>query len=134
MTRHNPELPYDVHSTIDAVAESMARQIEHALAENAREIDRRLDTNRFQEIYDMLCFKVKKRIASREYQEDLQESDDKIYILYPERRYVSAETILQWARDAFADNEIDHEPEDLEDAIDMLDGAGLVTFGKRKRK
>lgn len=70
MVRHNPELSYDVRSTIDAVAASMARQIEHALIENAREIDRRFNANQLEKICDMLRFKVEKWIASREYQEN----------------------------------------------------------------
>lgn len=51
----------------------------------------------------------------------------RIDLVYPEERSVDADTILGWARDAYANGEIDHEPEDLLDAIDMLEDAGEIT-------
>lgn len=54
-----------------------------------------------------------------------------VHILYPEDRWVSPEKIMLWAKDAYADGEIDHEPEDLEDAIEMLQDAGIITVPKK---
>jgi hypothetical protein len=52
----------------------------------------------------------------------------RIRILYPDRREVSAEQIVTWARDAFANHDIAINPICLADAIASLEDAGLVTF------
>ena len=53
-------------------------------------------------------------------------------ILYPERRTVSPETIIGWARDAVADGEASADDFDgsLESAKAILEDAGLVTFAR----
>jgi len=55
-----------------------------------------------------------------------------VQVLWPEKRWVTESVIMNWARDAFANRKIDHKPEDLEDAIVMLNDAGLITTGKKK--
>ncbi len=61
-----------------------------------------------------------------------QDQDDvMVQLLYPERRKVSASKIIMWAKDAYADGDIDHEPENIEDAIEMLQDAGIITVSKK---
>ena len=54
-----------------------------------------------------------------------------IYIIYPERRTVSPTMIMSWAKDAFANGQIDNTAEDVEDAIFLLSDAGLITVQDR---
>lgn len=48
-------------------------------------------------------------------------------LLYPEERIVDADTLMTWAHDAYANGEIDRAPQDLEDAIALLEDAGEIT-------
>jgi hypothetical protein len=57
----------------------------------------------------------------------VEEEELKIHILYPDDRMVPGSQIMSWAEDAFANGEIDHKPEDLFDAIAMLNDAGIIT-------
>lgn len=52
-------------------------------------------------------------------------------ILYPERRVVSEEQLLGWAKDAFANGQIPSF-ETFEEACACLADAGLVTFAEEK--
>ena len=54
-----------------------------------------------------------------------------IYIIYPERRTVSPTMIMSWAKDAFANGQIDNTADDVEDAIYLLENAGLITVQDR---
>lgn len=53
---------------------------------------------------------------------------DVLAVLWPERRNVPSETLLMWAKDAFANNEIEREPIDAHDAAALLHDAGLITL------
>ena len=57
----------------------------------------------------------------------LVEDEGKIHILYPDDRWVPESQIMSWAEDAFADGDIEHKPEDLWDAINMLNDVGIIT-------
>ena len=48
-------------------------------------------------------------------------------IIYPRNARVSGDTLLTWARDEEPDTEF----ATIDDAIDFLDDAGLVTFARR---
>lgn len=50
-----------------------------------------------------------------------------IYVIYPEEKIVTPEQIIAWAKDAYANDEVDHEPEDLQDAIYLLADCGHIT-------
>lgn len=54
-----------------------------------------------------------------------------IYIIYPERRTVSPTLIMSWAKDAFANGQIDNTADNVEDAIYLLENAGLITVQDR---
>jgi hypothetical protein len=49
-------------------------------------------------------------------------------ILYPDKRTVSAATVIGWAQDYLADANTPNPALDLDEAIRILDDAGLVTF------
>lgn len=53
---------------------------------------------------------------------------DVLAVLWPERRNVPAVTILMWAQDAYANNEIERAPIDAQDAAALLHEAGLITL------
>jgi len=58
----------------------------------------------------------------------------KFYIIWPERRFVSEETIAMWFSDALANEEIDAELARVTDPEMMareLHYAGLITLGRR---
>ena len=60
---------------------------------------------------------------------------NQFYIVYPEQRTVSAETIVVWYNDAVASNEIDGDVidafsrEDATLAALAMEDAGLITLG-----
>lgn len=54
-----------------------------------------------------------------------------VYLLYPERRNVSEETIMMWASDAYDNGEIDYLPLTLEDAIVELQDIGHITVQRK---
>lgn len=54
---------------------------------------------------------------------------DVLAVIWPERRNVSAATMLLWAQDAYANNEVDRAPDDAADAAALLHEAGLITLG-----
>lgn len=53
-----------------------------------------------------------------------------IPILYPAKRNVSAGTLIGWAQDHLTDASESNPALDLEEAIRILDDAGLVTFAR----
>jgi hypothetical protein len=53
-----------------------------------------------------------------------------IRVIWPEHRLLSADDVLMYARDAFANGEADREPEDVADAIAILNDLGHFTFHK----
>ena len=57
-------------------------------------------------------------------------TEGEVHLIYPDDKWVSEEKIMGWAEDAFADGDIDHKPENLEDAIEMLNDAGIITTHK----
>lgn len=51
-------------------------------------------------------------------------------VLWPEKRMVSAETLIEWAADDVANGECEGPPpENVEDAIAILNETGSVTLG-----
>jgi len=66
---------------------------------------------------------------------DVESAGDEqmVSLLYPDRREVAASEIMQWAEDAYSDGKIDHKPENLQDAIDMLSDIGFITVAREKR-
>ena len=54
-----------------------------------------------------------------------------IHLLYPEKRKVSEETLMIWAKDAFANNETEEIAETVEDAIRILEDIGHITVDRR---
>ena len=54
-----------------------------------------------------------------------------IKLIYPEKREVSEETLLIWAKDAFADGETEEIPETVDDAIRILEDIGYITINRR---
>lgn len=60
------------------------------------------------------------------------EGEEMYDLLYPEERKVSHSTIMSWAEDAFANDQIDHKPVDIRDALDQLEDAGIITTKKRR--
>lgn len=50
-------------------------------------------------------------------------------LIWPERRTVADHVVLGWAKDAFANGEIGEAPRSAAHAANLLDQAGLVTFG-----
>lgn len=53
---------------------------------------------------------------------------DVLAIVWPDRRNVPLATVLSWAQDAYANNEIDRAPESACDAAALLHDAGLITL------
>jgi hypothetical protein len=53
-----------------------------------------------------------------------------IPIVYPEKRTVSAATLIGWAQDQLMDANEPNPTLTLEEAIRILDDAGLVTFAR----
>lgn len=51
----------------------------------------------------------------------------RISIIYPEYRTITAAQIATWASDAYANGEIARPPRNLGDAIALLNDAGLIT-------
>ena len=51
-------------------------------------------------------------------------------LIYPETRTISEDQLIVWANDAYENGEVEHAPESLQDAIEMLEDAGLVTVKK----
>lgn len=56
-----------------------------------------------------------------------------VELLYPEASSVSEERIMGWAADAFANGEIARPPSNLDDAIEQLHEAGLITACRRDK-
>jgi hypothetical protein len=55
------------------------------------------------------------------------------FLLYPERKVVTATRILGWYSDALADGEVEGESDvDAFEAARILDEAGLITLGRAK--
>ena len=60
-----------------------------------------------------------------------------IHILYPENRWVTAETIIGWAQDSYINigdygpDDPCQEPKTLEEAVLWLQDTGEITFAKR---
>ena len=53
------------------------------------------------------------------------------FMLYPEKRHITEEQILSWARDMEADGDIDGGfGNDVEEAIRQLEDAGVLTIKK----
>lgn len=50
-----------------------------------------------------------------------------IKLLYPDVRSTSEKAIMVWANDACANNESDHAPYDLQDALATLEYLGHIT-------
>ena len=48
-------------------------------------------------------------------------------LIYPERRTVTAEQVIMWAGDAFANEETDELATTLDDAIRVLEDLGHIT-------
>jgi hypothetical protein len=60
------------------------------------------------------------------------ENEDRIYIIWPDQRYVTESQVWAWYEDAVADGQIAEEylfAHDLETAQRALMDAGLITFG-----
>ncbi|WP_223621202.1 hypothetical protein [Lysobacter sp. ESA13C] len=58
---------------------------------------------------------------------------DVLAVVWPDRRNVPSETVLSWAQDAYANNEIDRAPEGAADAAALLHDAGLITLAQEPR-
>ena len=59
-------------------------------------------------------------------------NDQFFYMIWPERRTVTAKQILGWYADALANEELEGEPtQNAEEAARALDEAGLITLTKR---
>ena len=56
----------------------------------------------------------------------------RINLIYPEERTVSSIMILIWADDAFYNGYTSRKPDDLQDAIYLLEDAGLITTKKQE--
>jgi hypothetical protein len=54
-----------------------------------------------------------------------------IYVIFPERKIVLLQEIMSLAKSAFNDGKLDNTAEDVEDAIFMLENAGLITVQDR---
>jgi hypothetical protein len=54
-----------------------------------------------------------------------------VKIIYPEVREVSNARILSWCDDAYKNGEVDREYTDIQDAVDLLEDAGIITVAKR---
>lgn len=52
----------------------------------------------------------------------------KFEIIWPEKRVLSAEKLMAWAEDAYANGEIDVRPINASEAAEMLHQAGLITL------
>jgi hypothetical protein len=53
-----------------------------------------------------------------------------VRVIYPERRTVSEETVIGWARDAVANGEAESFDGTLDDAMELLEDIGEVTFAR----
>ena len=54
-----------------------------------------------------------------------------IYVIYPERKVMSVAELMSLAKSAFNDGKIVNTAEDPEDAIYLLEDAGLITVQDR---
>jgi hypothetical protein len=51
----------------------------------------------------------------------------KVYLVYPEKRTVSGDTVLQWGKDAFANGEAEYDPIEVYEAVEVLEDLGYIT-------
>jgi hypothetical protein len=51
------------------------------------------------------------------------------HVLYPEDRIVTDQTVLAWGQDEWDTNPQDDRPETAEEAKELLEDRGIVTFG-----
>ena len=52
-----------------------------------------------------------------------------VYLLYPEKYWIRAEKIVNWAKDCYVNEELDGSlPSSLEESIDLLEDLGVATF------
>ena len=52
---------------------------------------------------------------------------DLVELIYPEKRIVTHQRVIGWAKDAFANHETNEETETIEDAIRILEDLGHIT-------
>jgi hypothetical protein len=52
-------------------------------------------------------------------------------MIFPEKRMVSAQTVIGWAQDHLIDAGTPNETLEVQEAVDILEDAGLVTFDNR---
>lgn len=53
-----------------------------------------------------------------------------IKIVYPERRYISEDKLISWAKDCYFNADTDELAETLGDAVRVLEDLGYITVGK----
>lgn len=57
-----------------------------------------------------------------------------IKIVYPERRYISEDKLISWAKDCYFNADTDELAETLGDAVRVLENLGYITVGKEDNK
>lgn len=58
--------------------------------------------------------------------------NQRVPLVYPENRTVSAAKIIMWAEDAFANGDVAKRPHNLAEAIALLEDAGIITAVKQR--
>ena len=59
---------------------------------------------------------------------------ESLYMVYPERRFVSVDKVIAMAQDAWDTEPEGDRPTTAQDAIHILEDRGLVTFARAERR